>query len=122
MLTKKTIKELVIVKRDENMDFEEVEIDNGFWKPETSGDTLEGTIVSMEDGLFGLTVTLASPNGDEYVLPSHKNLQLKLSQLSEGDFVRIVFKGEQENTRPGHNNTRIYQVFHGKRRAINENF
>ena len=100
------------------MDFEEIEINGGFWKPEIPGDTVKGTIVSMEDGLFGLSVTLASPDGDEYVLPSHKNLQLKLAQLSEGDFVKIVFEGEQKNTHPGHNNTRIYNVFRGKRRSI----
>ena len=65
------------------MDFEEIELRGGLWKLETGGDTVEGTIVSMEDGLFGLSVTLASPDGDEYVLPSHKNLQLKLAQLSK---------------------------------------
>jgi hypothetical protein len=107
-----------MVKRNENMDFEEIEISGGFWKPETSGDMVEGTIVSMEEGMFGLSVTLASPDGDEYVLPAHRNLQLKLAQLSEGDFVKIVFEGEQENTRPGHNNTRIYNVYRGKRRPI----
>jgi hypothetical protein len=109
-----------MVKRSEDMVFEKVEIDGGFWKPETSGDMVEGTIVSMKNGVFGLNVTLTSSDGDEYVLLSHKNLQLKLSQLVGGDSVRIVFKGEQENTRPGHN-TRIYQVFHGKRIDIKEN-
>ena len=89
--------------------WEDIKGTSGMWLPEEVGDMIEGTIESVEDGLYGLQATIVSGE-DTYRTPSHKVLQNRLSECSVGDYVRITFEKEELPTVKGRNGTKIYRV------------
>jgi hypothetical protein len=89
-------------------------IDTEIWLPEEAGDEVVGEIVKVETGLYGQSYTLKPVKGKEVRLPSHKVLQGRLAGCAKGDFVKIVFKGEEAPKVKGQNPMKMYDVFRKK--------
>jgi hypothetical protein len=62
-----------------------------FWRPENPGDFIEGIILEIDEGDYGLQAKLDTENGEK-TTPSHRNLQGYLEDLEPGDYVRITLK------------------------------
>ena len=84
------------------MAFEEVEIGEApvgkYWKPEKTGDNIEGNIYDFVDDNYGKKRIELLLGEDEYgepittILPSHTNLLRFYKNLEEGDYIKVELK------------------------------
>ncbi len=93
--------------------WEKVESSGSFWEPEI-GETLEGVIVDIREGLFGKQWVLQDLNDVQHITPSHKVLQARMANTIKGDLVRIIFKGQDLPKIKGQQGTKLYEVFKKK--------
>ena len=92
-------------------DWKEVE-SQGIWKGKDDGDVLEGEIVEINtEGNFGTQYTIKKSDGTTISTPSHRVLQNRLNTLKKGQFVRIVYEGEEPPRLKGNNPTKLYRVY-----------
>lgn len=90
--------------------FVEVEGELDIWLPKEKEEFIEGEVVEISDGQYGRQITLKNEAGDTNTTPSHKVLQSRLSEIKMGDWIRVVYKGEELPKLKGHNPTKIYKV------------
>ena len=98
---------------NENENWEEVKAGN-YWSPEKEGESVEGTIIGMDEEKFGLKVTLEQKDKKQVVLPSHAVLQSRIKNCKVGDTVKVIFEKTELPTVKGHNPTNIYKVMKKK--------
>lgn len=92
------------------MVWEQQQSEMGFWNPQM-GNEIVGEVTEITIGQYGKQITLKKADGSLIKTPSHKVLQAKLSRITVGDKVKIVYvKDELPKTR-GQNPTKIYDVF-----------
>ena len=86
----------------------------GIWIPEKEGEILAGEITEKDkEGLYGTQYTIKKSNGEEIKTPSHKVLQARMSKISPGDQVKLVFINEVPPAVKGQKPTKIYEVYKG---------
>lgn len=90
-------------------EWEEVKAGN-FWNPEKEGETIEGVIISMEEGQFGKEITIEQNDKKMITLPNHAVLQSRMKNCKIGDVVKIVFEKIELPKIKGHKPTNIYKV------------
>ena len=84
------------------------------FKPEKSGDTVEGTLVAVEDGkkYGGKVYHLETTAGDQLVMFSTTVLQDRMNYVKVGEYCKIVFNGTQKNAKG--QETKLFDVFKAK--------
>lgn len=93
------------------MEWKETKSDVTFWSPESIDDSLIGEVVAEKDGEYGKQWTIKKEDGLLALTPSHKVLQNRMAEVKLGDFVKIIFIGEENPKLKGHNKTKMYKVF-----------
>lgn len=89
--------------------WEDIKGSSDIWLPEKVGDAIEGTITEIKNGLYGVQAVIV--NGDnEWITPSHKVLQNRISECKVGDYVRITYERDELPSIKGRNPTKIYSV------------
>ena len=96
------------------MEWEELPGTSAIWHPEKKGDAIEGTVIKIEETQYGKQITLEKDNV-QFITPSHKVLQSRLSNVKVEDYIKIVFEGQELPTTKGKQGTMIYKVLRGKR-------
>jgi hypothetical protein len=82
-----------------------------YWNPEKEGEMIKGKIVAVNDGDFGRQYTIEQASGEMIITPSHAALQSRLRQAALGNYVQLVYLGEDTaNKKKGQNALRLYQV------------
>lgn len=81
-----------------------------YWKPNTVGEQIEGTILEFKEGQFGEQIILKLEDGDEVQLPAHKDLQNKQDDLYEKDYIRVTLSGFKKANNPDFNDKPLYKV------------
>lgn len=94
-------------------EWEEVKAGN-FWQPVKEGESVEGTIISMDDEQFGLRVTIETKDKKQVVLPSHAVLQSRIKNCHVGDYIKVIFDKTELPKIKGHNPTNIYTLLKAK--------
>ena len=86
---------LVEVKEEEEEELLEIVDERPeIWLPEREGEVLEGEIVEIREGEYGIyAMVKEKASGLLLRTPAHKLLQSKLSKLSKGDYIRIIYQG-----------------------------
>ena len=89
-------------------------INPGVWKPVNSGDTMEGVLVSAEDGkkFGGRIYHLETPKGEQVVIFSTTVLEDRMSYVKVGEYCKIVYKGTVKNAKG--QETKMFDVFKAK--------
>ena len=84
------------------------------FKPEKAGDTVEGTLVAVEDGkkYGGKVYHLETTAGDQLVVFSTTVLQDRMSYVKVGEYCKIVYNGTQKNAKG--QETKLFDVFKAK--------
>ena len=68
------------------------------WLPKSISDELEGAIVSLGEGQYGLYAVIHCGDGREVRTPSHRILQSRLEDCKVGDRVKIIYQGKTRLT------------------------
>lgn len=93
-------------------EWEEVKGDaGGIWLPQKKDEQIEGEIVEIKQGQYGIQVTVLNAKGSKMSTPSHKALQSRLGGFQVGDFIKIVYLGADLPKLKGQQGTRLYAVF-----------
>ena len=90
---------------------EEVGGDLNIWNPPLNGkigDELEGKVVDISEGIYGIQADIEEDDGNVWTTPAHRVLQSALQKLAVGDNVRITYTGIYRT--PAGQNTNIYKV------------
>ena len=90
--------------------WEKQESEMGFWNP-VIGNEIMGEVTEITIGQYGKQITLKKADGSLIKTPSHKVLQAKLSKITVGDKVKIVYVKEDLPKLKGQQGARIYDVF-----------
>lgn len=85
-------------------------IDGSYWKPSQKGEQIEGTILEFKKGDFGEQILLQVEDGSEIELPAHKDLQSKMKDLYEQDYIRVTLTGFKKANDPNYNDKPLYKV------------
>lgn len=85
-------------------------IDGDYWKPTQEGESIEGTIVAFPEGQYGEQILLKLEDGREIELPAHKDLQSKMGDLYEKDYIRVTLSGFKKASDPKYNDKPLYKV------------
>lgn len=89
----------------------EVKSDTGIWVPTQKGEQIEGEVVEIRKGLYGIQLVIETSQGNKLTTPSHKALQSRLVGFQVGDFIKVVFQGADLPKVKGQQGTRLYAVF-----------
>lgn len=89
--------------------WQEVKGSQGIWLPSKPLDSIEGAIIALAQGQYGVQATIETAQG-VMITPSHKVLQARLTECKIGDFVKIVFEREELPTVKGRQGTKIYKL------------
>ena len=91
-----------------------VPINPNVWKPTAVGDTIEGTLVSVEDGkkFGGKVFHLETGEGKQVVIFSTTVLADRMSYVKIGEYCKIIFKGSTKNAKG--QETKIFEVLKAK--------
>lgn len=90
--------------------FKKIEGDLNIWKPEKSGDQIQGVVLEIREAQFGKQWEIET--GDSSIwTPSHRVLQNRLSKVKKGDTVKLVYTGQDLPKVKGNNPTALYDVF-----------
>jgi len=91
-----------------------VPINPGVWKPLKTGDTIEGVLVSSEDGkkFGGKVYHIETPKGEQVVVFSTTVLEDRMSYVKVGEYCKIVFNGTTKNAKG--QETKMFNVFKAK--------
>jgi len=84
------------------------------FKPEKPGDTVEGTLVTVEDGkkYGGKVYHLQTTSNDQLVVFSTTVLQDRMNYVKVGEYCKIVYNGTQKNAKG--QETKLFDVFKAK--------
>lgn len=98
------------MSKSREQQWETIEGTSDFWNPEKEGEMIEGEIIDIITGSFGLQYIIQLSDKTTIMTPSHKMLQSKLVKCNKGDYVKIQFSEEIEPTKKGRSPTKIYEV------------
>ena len=90
---------------------EEVGGNLNIWNPPLNGkigDELEGEVVDISEGTYGIQADIEEDDGTIVTTPAHRVLQSALEKLTVGDNVRITYLGMYQT--PAGQNTNMYKV------------
>lgn len=93
------------------MVFKEQESEMGIWLPQKENEELQGIVMEIVKGQYGMQLTIKKNDGALIKTPSHKVLQAKLSKVEVGDLVKIVYVKQELPKVKGENGAKIYKVF-----------
>ena len=90
------------------------------FKPEKAGDTVEGTLVAVEDGkkYGGKVFHFQTKAGEQLVVFSTTILQDRMSYVKVGEYCKIVYNGTQKNAKG--QETKLFDVFKAKANEATE--
>lgn len=92
-----------------NEAWEELKGSSQIWIPNKIGESIEGTIKELKNGMYGIQAVIV--NGDQqWTTPSHKVLQSRLAECKIGDYIKITYEKEELPTIKGRQGTKIYSV------------
>jgi len=94
-------------------EFERVESDVNFWKPEI-GDVLVGEVSGVFRGGYGDQKIVTGTDGEDYVMPNHAMLVSLLQKFEVGNIVKIICTDEKAAKEKGKNPMKVYEVYKGK--------
>ena len=89
--------------------WEEVKGETSFWSPQVN-DEIEGIIISMIQGTYGIETVIENKEHKQITLPSHKVLQARLSNCKVGDLIKVIYEKEELPKVKGQHGTKIYKV------------
>ena len=95
-------------------EFEEVE-GLAFWSPKEEGETIEGEVTKVSEGEYGEYLVLKNDKGEEITTGSHKWLQNLIKNVTVGDYVKILYEGEEPPSQKGWNPTKKFKLFRKKK-------
>jgi hypothetical protein len=95
---------------EKNNEWTEVGNTQGLWLPVTKGEVLEGVVIEVKEGLYGLQIAIENKEG-VHTTPSHKALVGRLKAFLVGDSIKIEFLGCELPKVKGQQGTRLYAVF-----------
>jgi hypothetical protein len=81
-----------------------------FWTPENQGDAIEGVVIAMPTGEYGIQYDIETSVGLVRT-PSHKVLQNRMANAKVGMKVKIVFDGTEPPKIKGYKPTQMYTVY-----------
>ena len=85
--------------------------ENGYyWKPVEEGDEIEGTIIDFVDGDYGPQLFIQTEEKKEVTLPAHADLQKKIDDLYEDDYIRVTLSKIKKSNNPEYNDKPFYRV------------
>lgn len=93
-----------------NDGWEEVRGESNLWLPVKEGESIEGVIVSMNQGQYGIQTTIETQEKKMVALPNHKVLQNRLVNCKVGELIKVIFEKEELPKIRGQNPTKIYKV------------
>lgn len=82
----------------------------GLWLPVTKGEVLEGVVIEVKEGIYGLQLSVENKEG-VHTTPSHKALVGRLKAFLVGDSIKIEYLGTDLPKVKGQNGVRLYSVF-----------
>ncbi len=85
-------------------------IEGEYWKPSQVGEQIEGTIIAFPEGAYGEQILLKLKDGREIELPAHKDLQSKMGDLYEKDYIRVTLSSFKKANDPKYNDKPLYKV------------
>ena len=101
-------------KGTKKMEFQKIE--PGVFKPTKEGESIEGTLLSVEDSKKfkegGKIYHLEAANGSQIVVFGTTVLSDRMSYIKLGDYCKIIYKGVQKNSKG--QDTKIFEVYKGK--------
>lgn len=92
----------------ENESWEEMKGNSGIWQPKI-GESVEGIIISMTQGAYGLQCDIETKAG-VVKTPSNKVLVARLHDCKIGDFIKIIYEKDELPTIKGNKPTKIFSV------------
>lgn len=95
-----------------NNEWQEVRSDIGIWIPTRKGEQVEGEVIEVRQGLYGMQLIIQNAQGEKITTPSHKALQSRLVNFKVGDLIKIVYQNTDLPKIKGQQGTRLYAVFH----------
>lgn len=90
--------------------WEEMKGNSGLWLPSKPGDFLEGSIIALSQGLYGVQADVDAGNLGILRTPSHKVLQAKLKDCKIGDYVKIIYEKTDLPKVKGQHGAMLYKV------------
>lgn len=101
-----------MVETNKNLDNEWVEIkgESNMWLPARAGDSIEGIIISITQGQYGVQAVIEDKEGKHIALPSHKVLQNRIVNCKVGELIKVIYEKEELPKVRGQNPTKIYKV------------
>jgi len=82
------------------------------WLPKEPKEVLIGKVVRIDnDGQFGIQATVRKDDGTEMLTPSHRWLQNCLKRFNSGEYIKVVYDGEEPPKVKGQSPTKIYSVY-----------
>ena len=91
-------------------------INPGVFKPTKDGESVEGTLLSIEESKKfkdgGKVYHLETPEKAQVVVFGTTVLDDRMSYIKMGDYCKIIFKGVQKNTKG--QDTKIFEVYKGQ--------
>ncbi|MCX6654323.1 MAG: hypothetical protein NTY03_04280 [Candidatus Bathyarchaeota archaeon] len=95
---------------EKNKEWTEVGNTQGLWLPVTKGEVLEGVVIEVKEGLYGLQLSIENKEG-VHTTPSHKALVGRLKAFQVGDSIKVEYLGTELPKVKGQQGTRLYSVF-----------
>jgi hypothetical protein len=96
---------------EKNNEWKECTGNQGLWLPTEKGATIEGEVVEIKQGQYGLQLTIADVKGNKVQTPSHRALQARLNEFVIGDGIKIVFLGVDLPKIKGQSGVHLYQAY-----------
>ena len=85
-------------------------IEGNLWKPTSIGTQIKGKILQIEEWEYGIQALIRTPDGYEILLPAHQNLQRKLKQIQEGDYIRVTLQDIKKSNNPQYHDKLLYKL------------
>jgi len=93
-------------------EWQEVKSDSGIWIPTGAGDSIEGVVLAVLTGMYGLQLSIETKPGFILLTPSHKALQSRIIHFKVEERIKIVYDGAELPKVKGQQGVRLYRVFH----------
>lgn len=103
-------------------------VTSNYWKYDTVGDKIEGTYIDrrvttnrLKPDAEQIVYTLKQPDGIVTDVYGKPGIDAQMKNVKLGQIIGFEFKEEKEATVPGHNNTKIVQVY-ANPKIVDENW
>lgn len=93
-------------------DVEWDELGEKYWEAQKEEDELTGVVTEIKEGKYGKVYCILTAANEHLLTPSHNILQDRLKEVTTGDLIKIIYKG-QKDTGKG-NPAQLYKVFRAR--------